>query len=125
MLALVSAACIALYFAALANGGWTIASLSLNPWVGPPQGSLLALGALQATLVSGGGQWWRIFSSPFVSAGVIQVRAGEWRDPDSGGGSQLDLAHLPSCTLHDVLPCIPATETLAPPACLPPLPANS
>ncbi len=25
-----------------------------------------------------GGQWWRLFSSPFVNAGVIQVSDADW-----------------------------------------------
>lgn len=52
--------------------------LSLNPWAGPDQSSLLAVGAQQAYLVTEGGQWWRLFSSPFVNAGVIQVRGAGW-----------------------------------------------
>lgn len=47
--------------------------LALNPWAGPEQSALLAVGAQEATLVMSAGQWWRLFSSPFVNAGVIQV----------------------------------------------------
>ncbi|KAL4420785.1 hypothetical protein ABPG75_010441 [Micractinium tetrahymenae] len=64
---------ITLYIVSLADNGWNLGDLSLNPWAGPDQSSLLAVGAQEASLVTVGGQWWRLFSSPFVNAGVIQL----------------------------------------------------
>ena len=72
LLVAATVAWIALFIVSLADNGWNLEDLGLNPWAGASQGALLAVGAQQAALVAGP-QWWRLFSSPFVNAGVIQV----------------------------------------------------
>jgi hypothetical protein len=85
LLAGVTAAYITLFILSLADDGWNIADLSFNPWAGASQSALLAVGAQEAQRVATGGQWWRLFSSPFVNAGIIQVGG---RGSSSSGGSE-------------------------------------
>lgn len=67
---LITLANIALFIAAVGLSGWTLASIHVNPMLGPPQNSLLLVGALDAGRIIQHGQWWRLLSSPFVNAGV-------------------------------------------------------
>jgi hypothetical protein len=68
-----TAAYIALFVVSLALNGWNIENLALNPWAGSSPTALMEVGAQEADAVASGGQWWRLLSSPFVSAGVIQL----------------------------------------------------
>ncbi len=74
LLVFVTACWIALFIVSLADNGWNLEDLGLNPWAGASQSALLAVGAQQAQLVTGA-EWWRLLSSAFVNAGVIQVGA--------------------------------------------------
>ena len=79
LLVFVTACWIALFIVSLADNGWNLEDLGLNPWAGASQAALLAVGAQQAQLVTGA-EWWRLLSSAFVNAGVIQVGLG-WLMP--------------------------------------------
>eukprot|EP00887_Chlorella_sp_A99_P007345 scaffold2.g7345.t1 len=64
---------LALFLLAMAKAGWQFESFQLNPFGGPPQDALLAVGALSAAALTDQHQWWRLASSPFVDAGIIQL----------------------------------------------------
>jgi membrane associated rhomboid family serine protease len=68
-----SAAYITLFLMSLSNADWTIEELSLNPWVGPSQAALVSTGAQSLALIKGWEEWWRLFTSPFLTAGLIQI----------------------------------------------------
>lgn len=68
-----SAAYITLFLMSLSNADWTIEELSLNPWVGPSQAALISTGAQSLALIKGWEEWWRLFTSPFLTAGLIQI----------------------------------------------------
>jgi membrane associated rhomboid family serine protease len=70
---LVTAAFLSTFLVSLALEGWTIEELELNPWIGPTQAGVLSVGAQATPLVKGLGEWWRLFSSPFVSSGVVML----------------------------------------------------
>lgn len=68
-----SAAYITLFLLSLANDGWRIVDLNQNPWVGASQSALVSTGAQSLALLKGYGQWWRLFTSPWLPAGLIQL----------------------------------------------------
>lgn len=69
----VSVAYLTIFLVAMANNGWHLASMSVNPMVGPEPEALQGVGAQSVQLLQGAGQWWRLFSSPFVPAGIIPL----------------------------------------------------
>ncbi|KAI3430705.1 hypothetical protein D9Q98_005294 [Chlorella vulgaris] len=68
-----TAAYISLFIVSVALDGWNIENLALNPWAGSSLSALMSVGAQDAAAVTTGGQWWRLFTSPFVNGGVIQL----------------------------------------------------
>lgn len=73
LLGAITAAYIALFIVSLAKNSWNIENLAVNPWAGASQAALMDVGAQEAQAVASGGQWWRLFTSPFVNAGTIQM----------------------------------------------------
>eukprot|EP00873_Tetraselmis_striata_P007110 jgi/Tetstr1/427374/TSEL_017538.t1 len=53
--------------------GWQFAPLDVNPLIGPDVDTLILMGAKVTHLIVYESEWWRIFSSIFLSAGLIQV----------------------------------------------------
>lgn len=71
-LAIISVAFITLFVLALNNDDWEFEDMNINPWFGPSSQALLSVGAQDLNLVETG-QWWRLLSSPFINAGIIQI----------------------------------------------------
>jgi len=65
---------VAMFILSLSFSDWTLAPMSENPWYGAPSDALVKAGALALPLMnSPGNEWWRLFSSIFLPAGVIQM----------------------------------------------------
>jgi len=58
--------------AEIAVNGWKFAPLNINPLVGPGSDALVKMGAKDTPLIVYDGEWWRIFSSVFLTAGLLQ-----------------------------------------------------
>ena len=73
-LILVSGVYLGMFLYSLSLDGWKIAPMSDNPWYGPSSDALVDAGALVAPLMSApGNEWWRLLSSVFLPAGMIQM----------------------------------------------------
>lgn len=57
--------------AAIGLGGWHIASVHVNPMLGPLQQQLVRVGALDAGQIVQHHQYWRLLSNPFTNAGAL------------------------------------------------------
>ncbi|KAL6768789.1 hypothetical protein ACKKBF_B16225 [Auxenochlorella protothecoides x Auxenochlorella symbiontica] len=64
---------ITLYILSVWQAGWSLADLAVNPWAGANPRALLAVGAQSHGYVASRGQGWRVLTSPFVPAGIIQL----------------------------------------------------
>lgn len=69
LLLAISAGYIAVYVLSIWKNGWTVEDLTLNPLVGAAQPALMTLGAQTRASLTEDGQWWRLASSMFVTAG--------------------------------------------------------
>lgn len=74
-LASVALANLILFIMSLWQGQWKLQPLAANPWYGPGQDALAAVGAQTLTLMENNGSYWRLFSAPFLPAGVIHLAA--------------------------------------------------
>ena len=73
-LVLVSGVYLGMFLYSLSLDDWKVASMSDNPWYGPSSNALVEAGALVAPLMSApGNEWWRLLSSVFLPAGMIQM----------------------------------------------------
>ena len=73
-LCVMSAVYLGMFLLSLSFSDWKIVSLSENPWYGASSQALADSGAVVLTLMEGPGQeWWRLFSSIFLPAGMIQM----------------------------------------------------
>ena len=50
---------------------WTIASLKINPMIGPSANTLVTMGAKDSDLIVNHYQWWRLLATTFLHAGLI------------------------------------------------------
>lgn len=73
LLLCLSAAYCTLYVLTIWQTGWAFADLRVNPLVGGSPAALMALGAQTASSLVNNHQWWRLLSSQFINAGLIQV----------------------------------------------------
>jgi len=73
-LCIMSAVYLGMFLLSLSFSDWKIVPLSENPWYGASSQALVDSGAVVLTLMEGPGQeWWRLFSSIFLPAGMIQM----------------------------------------------------
>lgn len=73
-LAIVALANIVLYIMSLWQNKWKMEPMTVNPWYGASADALTAVGASNPQLMWGASkQWWRMFSAPFLPAGLIQL----------------------------------------------------
>ncbi|KDO24929.1 hypothetical protein SPRG_09573 [Saprolegnia parasitica CBS 223.65] len=56
----------------IAENGWTVESLKVNPLIGPSAQVLLSMGAQRTDLIKDGA-WWRLFTAMFLHAGVVHL----------------------------------------------------
>jgi len=70
-----SMAHLGLFIAAVGINGWTLASLTDNPLLGPGTAALSRIGATATGEIVYGHQYWRLLVSPFLSAGALHVWA--------------------------------------------------
>jgi len=81
-LGVISVVYLSLFIASLSKCGWTMAPMDVNPWYGATPQALAEMGAQVLPLMEGpGNQWWRLASSMFLPAGLIQLAlclAGLW-----------------------------------------------
>jgi membrane associated rhomboid family serine protease len=69
----VSAAYLGMFLFSVSLNDWKIAPMSENPWYGASPDALVEAGAMVLPLMnSPGNQWWRLISSIFLPAGLIQ-----------------------------------------------------
>ena len=63
-----------MFLLSLSFDNWKLASLSDNPWYGPTADALVDAGALVLPRMNApGNEWWRLISSVFLPAGLIQM----------------------------------------------------
>jgi membrane associated rhomboid family serine protease len=73
-LIVMSAVYLGMFLFSLSLNDWKIAPMSENPWYGPSAEALIDAGAIVLPLMNApGNQWWRLFSSVFLPAGMIQM----------------------------------------------------
>ena len=70
----ISVVYLGMFLFSLSLDGWKIASMSQNPWYGPSPQALVDAGAILLPMMNApGNEWWRLFSSIFLPAGMIQM----------------------------------------------------
>ena len=73
-LIIISVVYLSMFLYSLSLDDWKVAPMSENPWYGPSPQALVDAGATVMTLMSApGNEWWRLFSSIFLPAGMIQM----------------------------------------------------
>ncbi len=73
-LGVISVVYLAMFLLSLSFDNWKLASLSDNPWYGPTADALVDAGALVLPRMNApGNEWWRLISSVFLPAGLIQM----------------------------------------------------
>uniref|UniRef100_A0A061QW87 RHOMBOID-like protein n=1 Tax=Tetraselmis sp. GSL018 TaxID=582737 RepID=A0A061QW87_9CHLO len=70
---LMTAVFVCVFLGEIAANSWEFSPIQLNPLLGPGKDTLRKLGAKDTSLITDQDEWWRIFSSIFLSAGVIQL----------------------------------------------------
>lgn len=71
---IISLVYLGMFILSLGVSDWEIASMNENPWFGATSEALVKAGALVVPLMDGPTQeWWRLFASIFLPAGVIQM----------------------------------------------------
>ena len=63
--------CTVMVIASIGVNGWTFENYQVNPMIGPSPETLLTLGAKQSALIVVEGEWYRLFSSIVLHAGII------------------------------------------------------
>lgn len=65
---------VAMFVLSLSFDDWKFAPMSKNPWFGPSPEALVDSGAIVLPLMNTpGNEWWRLLSSAFLPAGLIQT----------------------------------------------------
>lgn len=64
---------ITMMIAEVGVNGWQFAPLDINPLIGPGVDTLIVLGAKMTQFIVYKSEWWRVFSSVFLSAGLIHL----------------------------------------------------
>ena len=73
-LVVMSVVYLSMFLFSMSLDGWKVAPMSENPWYGPSSQALVDAGALLLPLMNApGNEWWRLFSSVFLPAGMIQM----------------------------------------------------
>jgi membrane associated rhomboid family serine protease len=60
------------FLVSLAFNDWTVVDVNENPWLGVTRSALQEAGALCTVCITDG-QWWRLFTSLFIPAGIAQM----------------------------------------------------
>lgn len=63
--------CTVLLIASIAMNGWEVESISVNPMIGPSAATLIHMGAKDTNLIVNENDWWRLFSSALLHAGLV------------------------------------------------------